>query len=275
MRNSCKQDLGGGGRCTTFSLPQPKWYAGSLATLFSLLQDTHIVGWQVGYPIVIIFRMTTWWAGELYTLLPLVAGCPHGLSASWLPHCHYFWDDYMMGRQDGYPFATIYMIPKWWTGKLTTILPLYAGYLCGVPTGWLPYCHYLQDAHVVCREQAGYPIATICRMPTCCAGSRLATLLPLFAGCPRGVPTGWLPYCHYLQDAHVVCRQQAGYPIATICRMPTWCAGSRLATLLPLFAGCPRGVPAGWLPYCHYLQDAHVVCRQAGYPIATICRMPT
>jgi hypothetical protein len=51
--------------------------------------------------------------------------------------------------------------------------------------------------------------------------------------------------------------------------MPTWCAG-RLATLLPLFAGCPRGVPAGWLPYCHYLQDAHVVCRQAGYPLGAL-----
>ncbi len=168
--------------------------------------------------------------------------------------------------------------------------------------------YYWQDDHVMCRQTgypiattgvaacppggpANYPIATICRMPTWCAGSRLATLLPLFAGCPRGVPAaGWLPYCHYLQDAHVVCRRQAGYPFATICRMltwwavklaillplfagcpPTWCA-VKLAIPLPLFAGCPSGVPAtGWLPYCHYLQDAHVLCRQqAGYPIATI-----
>jgi hypothetical protein len=122
--------------------------------------------------------------------------------------------------------------------KLATLLPLFAGCPHGVPAaGWLPYCYYLQDAHVVCRQ------------------------------------AGWLPYSHYLQDVHVVC-QQAGYPFATIRRMPTWCDG-RLATLLPLFVGCPRGVPAGWLPHCHYLQDAHVVCRQAGYPIATICRMPT
>jgi hypothetical protein len=91
----------------------------------------------------------------------------------------------------------------------------------------------------------------------CCAGSRLATLLPLFEGCLHGVPARWLSFYPFLKDDYMVGRQ-AGYPIATICRMPTWCAG-RLATLLPVFAECPLGGPAIWLPFCHYLQDDHMV----------------
>jgi hypothetical protein len=147
----------------------------------------------------------------------------------------------MVGRQVGYPIATSCMVGR----------------------------------------QVGYPIATICRMTTWLASKlstychyfgwwagRLATLLSLIAGCPRGVPAGWLPYCHYLQDDHVVCRQ-AGYPIATICRMPTWCAG-RLATLLPLLTGYPHNGLASLFPCCHYLQDDHMVGWQVGYPIATI-----
>jgi hypothetical protein len=84
-------------------------------------------------------------------------------------------------------------------------------------------------------------------------GRQVATLLPQFVGCPHGGRQVGYPIGLPL----LVCWQQAGYPIA------------------PLFPGCPHDGPAGWLPYCHYLQDAHVVGRQVGYPNATLCRMPT